>query len=366
MQDGKVTYTKGTVSNRRYLLGWLVVAILVLGMATGAEAAPLSRPLRVGVYENPPKIYTTTNGKIDGFWPTLVRTIASREGWRLHWVHCTWDACLKKLQKGEIDILPDTGWTPERARKYAFSKETVLLSWTRVYVPKGKRIESILDLNGKTIAGLAGSFNLNGPGGLKDLIRQFGLHCRIVEMKSYQEVFQALEEGKVDAGITNKDFGNLNEKKYRVVRTPIVFQPAKMLFAFNKTSPLTPYLVKRIDADMKVLKADKGSVYYKALDRYLGAKEAAVAEIPTWVRRTLWGLAVGSLFLLLVWLATYVLVRRRTYLLRESEERLQTLINASPDIICFKDGEGRWLEANQADLEQKSAVESLLDKKELN
>ncbi|GAK50813.1 PAS/PAC sensor hybrid histidine kinase [Candidatus Moduliflexus flocculans] len=32
--------------------------------------------------------------------------------------------------------------------------------------------------------------------------------------------------------------------------------------------------------------------------------------------------------------------------LRESEERLRTLINAMPDIICFKDGEGRWLEAN--------------------
>ena len=32
-------------------------------------------------------------------------------------------------------------------------------------------------------------------------------------------------------------------------------------------------------------------------------------------------------------------------------ERLRTLINATPDIICFKDGAGRWLEANRADLE---------------
>ena len=28
---------------------------------------------------------------------------------------------------------------------------------------------------------------------------------------------------------------------------------------------------------------------------------------------------------------------------QNSEERLQTLINASPDIICFKDAEGKWL-----------------------
>ncbi len=33
------------------------------------------------------------------------------------------------------------------------------------------------------------------------------------------------------------------------------------------------------------------------------------------------------------------------------EEQLRTLINASPDIICFKDGDGRWLEANDTDLE---------------
>jgi len=33
------------------------------------------------------------------------------------------------------------------------------------------------------------------------------------------------------------------------------------------------------------------------------------------------------------------------------EELLRTLLNAMPDIVCFKDGNGRWLEANKADLE---------------
>ncbi|MBU0679186.1 MAG: PAS domain S-box protein, partial [Verrucomicrobia bacterium] len=42
--------------------------------------------------------------------------------------------------------------------------------------------------------------------------------------------------------------------------------------------------------------------------------------------------------------------RRGGEALREQEERLRTLINAMPDIVCFKDGEGRWLEANDFDL----------------
>ncbi|MCP6757227.1 MAG: PAS domain S-box protein [Fischerella sp. CENA71] len=37
--------------------------------------------------------------------------------------------------------------------------------------------------------------------------------------------------------------------------------------------------------------------------------------------------------------------------LQEIEEQLQTLINATPDIICLKDGEGKWLLSNQANLE---------------
>lgn len=38
-------------------------------------------------------------------------------------------------------------------------------------------------------------------------------------------------------------------------------------------------------------------------------------------------------------------------LLQENNKRLTALINASPDIICFKDGKGRWLLANEADLQ---------------
>jgi two-component system cell cycle sensor histidine kinase/response regulator CckA len=36
--------------------------------------------------------------------------------------------------------------------------------------------------------------------------------------------------------------------------------------------------------------------------------------------------------------------------IRESEERVRTLMNAMPDIVCLKDGEGRWLEANDFNL----------------
>jgi PAS domain S-box-containing protein len=42
--------------------------------------------------------------------------------------------------------------------------------------------------------------------------------------------------------------------------------------------------------------------------------------------------------------------RKMEQALHESEEQLRTLINAMPDIVAFKDGAGRWLEANNFDL----------------
>ncbi|MBN2639879.1 MAG: PAS domain S-box protein [Bacteroidales bacterium] len=43
-------------------------------------------------------------------------------------------------------------------------------------------------------------------------------------------------------------------------------------------------------------------------------------------------------------------IKRAEEALKNSEENLKTLINATPDIIVFKDGKGRWLVANDADI----------------
>ena len=43
-------------------------------------------------------------------------------------------------------------------------------------------------------------------------------------------------------------------------------------------------------------------------------------------------------------------LENQTEALQASETRLRTLIDATPDLVCFKDGTGRWLEANAANL----------------
>ena len=307
--------------------------------------------ISVGIYENAPKIYTNENGVASGFWPDLIRHIAAEEGWEIKWIAGTWPECLKRLESGEIKLMPDTGWTEPRSKRFAFSAETVLTSWSRLYVPRDSNIETIIDLDGKTIAALKGSFNLSGPEGIKKIVQKFDLRVDFLEMESYEQVFRALENRKIDAGVTNKDFGNQHESDYEVERTSIIFQPARMQFAFPKDSNLTPYLVEKIDAHMKKLKKDKGSVYFQALEKHIGSKvtETTAVAIPGWVKTALW-LGCGTiLFLFAVGFTARQQARRRTSELKDSESRYRELFISNPHPMWVYDLESlTFLDVNDA------------------
>ncbi len=327
----------------------LVIALLSLSLISQTYRQS-TRVIRVGVYENAPKIYTNTDGTVAGFWPDLIQYIAQKEGWKIIWVHGTWEESLARLQANEIDIMPDVAWTSERAKLFGYSTETVLVSWSRLYVPEGSSIQTILDLAGKKVAGLAGSVNFDGPEGIKELAAKFDVHCTFIGKDSYTEVFEALINKEVDAGITNKDFGDLNEHKYNVIRTPVIIQPTSIQFAFSKDGTITPYLIETIDTDLIILKADSNSIFYIALDQYFGQKtEKSIIEIiPPWVYTIL---LIGGgiiLFLLAVSVTARGEVQRQTAELRTSESRNRALLENIPDLIFRLSGEGVFLDYHSA------------------
>jgi ABC-type amino acid transport substrate-binding protein len=233
-----------------------------------------SKIIRVGVYENQPQIFTDDTGKVSGFWPDIIEYIASQEGWKIEYKQGTWSECLQRLENNEIDIMPDVAYTEERTGTYDFSQEAVCTSWSRVYTRIGSGIQSILDLEGKKIAVLKGSVNVDGPEGIKDLVKSYNINCIFIEADSYTRVFELMESGEADAGVVTKDFGYQNETDYKVLKSDIIFQPIVLYFAFPKNSSSTPYLIERINNDMRILKQDNNSVYYRSLDRWLAVKPA--------------------------------------------------------------------------------------------
>ncbi|MBN1690684.1 MAG: transporter substrate-binding domain-containing protein [Dehalococcoidia bacterium] len=332
------------------MLPVLILLLLSVPVWSGAVAADDFKTVRVGIYENQPKIFTDAEGKPAGFWPDIINDIASQEGWTLEYRHGTWTECLEMLENNEIDIMPDVAYTEERNDIYAFSHETVYISWSRVYTRKGVDINSVLDLEGKTIAVLKGSVNVEGSDGIKEIINSYKINCTYTEADSYTRVFELVERGEADAGVTSKDFGYQHETDYDLVKTPIIFQPALLYFAFTKDSAATPLLIEKIDRRVKALKQDNGSIYYRSLDKWMAVKSAVTPVLPSWV---VWVLAfVGGLVLLFAG-GGFILrsqVRSRT---RELSEEVAVRKRAEEQLAKYRYRLEKLVEERTAELEQK-------------
>lgn len=113
--------------------------------------------LRVGSYDNPPKVISNAQHPLGGIFGELLEEIAQAEGWQLHRVPCQWQECLQALQDGRIDLMPDVAWSEERSRVMDFHATPVLYSWSQLYSRKSQAAQSLLDLQGARIAVLQGS-----------------------------------------------------------------------------------------------------------------------------------------------------------------------------------------------------------------
>jgi diguanylate cyclase (GGDEF)-like protein/PAS domain S-box-containing protein len=304
------------------------VLSVLLALATSLPVladAPTDDPIRVGVYDNPPKVVIPPDGTPTGFWPELVRVIAGREGWDIQWIKGSWREGLARLENGRIDVMVDTAINNRRRERFAFGDETVHVSWSRVYSAPGTRIETMRALDGLRIGALEGSVNLSGSDGLNDLLARFGMQAEIVALPGYRTVLEALEDGRIDAGVMNRDVGNRLAPEFDVNPTPIVFQPADLRFAFPPDSKRAAILTAAFDRQLAALKADRASPYYSLLDQWLGSPANAPAEptLPPWARQLVIGLlalvAIAAIGLVLVELR----VRARTRALRAHEAELE-------------------------------------------
>ncbi len=116
----------------RRILPLSTVYLTLMAILPVPRVADAGQAIRVGVYDNPPKIGRSDSGVPEGIFVDILEDIAAREGWKLEYVFGTWKECLDRLAAGEIDIMPDVAFTPERGEKYAFGSEPVLSSWFQI------------------------------------------------------------------------------------------------------------------------------------------------------------------------------------------------------------------------------------------
>ncbi|HOW81536.1 MAG TPA: ATP-binding protein [Spirochaetota bacterium] len=278
-----------------------------------------SRLVSVGIYENEPKVFTSDNGKPAGIFIDIIEFIAEKENWKLKYVPGTWDEGLNRLEKGQIDIMPDVAYTADRDKKFSFHKVEVLSSWYQAYARRESGIRSILDLNGKKIIVLEKSVQQEA---FNRFSRGFGLDINIVSVPDYKTMFEILSRGDADAGITNQFYGALHARKYGLADTAIVFEPSSLFFASKKDTHR--YLLDAIDSHMTEIKNDPNSAYYQSLKKW--TSEEVPFRIPSWLKIVV--LASG-IALTISFAGSFILKRQvniRTRELKEINEAMEQRI----------------------------------------
>ncbi|NDY42918.1 response regulator [Dissulfurirhabdus thermomarina] len=293
-----------------------LAAVLVLAAASPAAAG---RPVRVCLYENPPLVFEE-KGEARGLCVDLLARVAEAEGWRTEYVRDTWTGCLHRLDEGSVDLLPAVARTADRARRLAFSREPVFNNWAQVYARPGCRVDSLLDLAGRKVALLEGDIH---AAAFEDLVQRFGLVVQALRLPDYAAVLSAVAGGRADAGVVNRAFGARNEARFRVVRTPVVFDPIEVRYAAPKDRAGS--LLPALDRHLAAWKADPESAYYQALDRW-AKRPGPPPGLPTWLK---WAAAAAGA-LLALFAGTALLLRRRiraaTAALRDRNAALQAEI----------------------------------------
>ncbi|MDD2701584.1 MAG: EAL domain-containing protein [Sideroxydans sp.] len=307
-------------------------AVFSIGCAH-AEA----RQVRVGLYENPPKIFTMPDGKAAGILVDILREIANKEGWDIRYVTCEWQLCLQQVRGGQIDLMPDVAFTEERNATLDFHAVPALHSWTQVFRNEHARIDSFLELEGKRIAVLDGGVQQEQ---LSTMLSNFGIKAQIIPSRSYEEAFQLAQDGKVDAAVTNYHFGNFEAGRYDLLDTTLYFNPARLYYA--TAHGRNAALLQAIDRHLSRWQADTHSEYFRILEHWHAPEPLTV--VPGYVKQLLL-----FIFALLLTTGAVALVLRhrlkaRTRYLRETRSQLQSTLDALPDLLFEIDADGRYID----------------------
>lgn len=295
----------------------VLLPVLLLFAATPPSA--FAREVKVGAYENQPKVFTRADGTVAGIFPDILEEVARREDWSIRYIHGSWAEGLERLESGEIDLMMDVGYTPERDAIYDFCQGDVICNWAQIYTQPGMDVKVITGLDGVRIAGLRDGIHLSR---FKQRAAKFDIHYKVTLCDDYQEIFELIDEKKVDAGVVNRIYGYSCQNQYDVKRSPVIFSPASLRYATRQGS--NEDLLLAIDRHLAEMKEEYPSAYHQSIRRWLG--ETSKLTLPQWIFRSLMAAGISIVLLGIISSLLKYQVNRKTARLRLTNAQLEAQV----------------------------------------
>ena len=253
-----------------------------------------------------------------------------------------WQAALKALRAGQVDLLPSVAKTAEREAFMAFSAP-YLTSSSLIFTRNDVKVQRVGDLAGRLVAIERGYV-------LQQALRERVPDVRWLEVVDTREALRAVSSGRADAYVGDMIVASYQIRELNLtnleLRGETGLSTSEFRFAVRQD---WPQLVGLLDLALEQVSHEEREAIK---ERWLPP-----LTVFNW-RRLLqlgWPYLLGLLGLIifvLVWnrrLSVQIVERRRAEAeAQRQRSTLLALINAIPDPIWFKDAEGRYLGINQA------------------
>ncbi|PLX66460.1 MAG: hypothetical protein C0602_12450 [Denitrovibrio sp.] len=297
-----------------------VVLLFILVLIPSAFAAHMQ--VKVGVYQNYPLMFQAKNGEPDGFGYDILTQLAEREGWDLEFVYGSWSEIFNMVQEGRVDIVFPVAFTLERTNIIQYNSENVVSNWGQIYLSKGATANSILDLDGMTVAVLKDDVYNTSKYGMQYLASAFNISVDFYVLDSYAQVLDSLQNGSADAGLVNRFYGEANASKYNIEKSTILIHPVEVRFAMPLTDDEKNIkLIEAIDPYIKAMRHQEDSEYLKSYNKWFGS--GTTQNLHKTIKYTAAILIIPSLLAIIIFFFMRSEIRRKTKELRGKNTELQ-------------------------------------------
>lgn len=211
---------------------FLVVCLLLTSLSSLACAE--NKVVRVGWYESPFN-HTDTFGRRSGYAYEYQQKIAAYTGWIYSYVQGSWPELYTMLLNGQIDVLSDISYTPERTNLMLFPSLPMGSESYYLFIDFANNSisrDNLKTLNGKKVGVNANSYQ-------SKLFQQWmannGVNAQMIGMTEFEkDAFAKVMNGEIDAYITLECYEDENDHTFLPI---LEIGQSEFFFAVNKNRP---------------------------------------------------------------------------------------------------------------------------------
>ena len=264
---------------KRY--GYLILLVLVLCAAFAAIPAGVyghpaeDRTVRVGYMNNPGFLQWNSDGSYGGYCYEYLMEISKYTNWKYDFVYGSFPEIMEKFNRRDIDLLCAFSMTEDRMGQYDFSKYSIGMESTVLYVGTHNNnvfYEDYAAFDGMRIAVPDGSYQQEA---MRRYAGEHGFRYVEVPFADAKDMFAAFDEGRVDAVAACT--------LYRVENYKIVAYISIEPFYFITQKGRGDYLLSDLNDAMAQIKFNNPQLESHLIDVYYEGKNTA-SEYPLYTR----------------------------------------------------------------------------------